>query len=189
MRKIFISLLLVLLISNTEVSSQDNSYKMQSVFIVRFAKYIEWPGNYKSGDFQIGILGGAEAEKAISTTVQGKTVGSQKITVKRFNTVSEITPCNILYITFSKTSNFYAASTKVKGKSTLIITEKEGMAQKGSNINLVVNDGKMNFEINKSSTEKSETGLFNRTLSCFYSKIKLDYLSLNKKAKLNRPNF
>ena len=128
---------------------------MQSVFIVRFAKYIEWPGASKSGDFQIGILGSEEAEKAIHATVDGKMVGNQKIVVKRFDAVSQVSPCNILYITYPKSSNFYSVSSKLQGKSTLIITEKEGLAKKGSNINLVVNDGKMNFEVNKAATEKS----------------------------------
>ncbi len=133
----------------------ESNYKLQSVFIVRFAKYIEWPENYKSGDFVIGVLGDDEAESAIKTTCAGKTVGNQKITIRKFNSVAEIGNCNILYITFAKSSNFYAASSKLKSKSTLIITEKDGLAQKGSNINLVVNQGKMNFEVNKIVNEKS----------------------------------
>ena len=148
-------MLIIVLFLSSKAYSQDADYKMQSVFIVRFAKYIEWPGSYKSGDFQIGVLGSEEAEKAIHATVDGKMVGNQRIVVKRFDAVAQISPCNILYITFPKSSNFYSASAKLSGKSTLIITEKEGLAKKGSNINLVVADGKMNFEVNKSTTEKS----------------------------------
>ena len=148
-------LLLVLCCLCSAGISQDSDYKIQSVFIVRFAKYIEWPQSAKSGDFQIGVFGSGEAEKAIESTVQGKTIGNQKITVRHFNSVSEITPCNILFVTFAKTSNYYAANARLQGKSALIITEKEGMAQKGSDINLVYTDGKMNFEINKAATEKA----------------------------------
>lgn len=148
-------LLVIVLFVSYAAGAQEMDYRMQSVFIVRFAKYIEWPGSAKSGDFQIGVLGGEEAEKAIHATVDGKTVGNQKIVVKRFDAVSQVSPCNILYITYPKSSNYYSAASKLQGKSTLIITEKEGLAKKGSNINLVVNDGKMNFEVNKASSEKS----------------------------------
>jgi hypothetical protein len=42
----------------------------------------------------------------------------------------------------------------VKSKSTLIVTDKAGMAKKGAAINFIYADNKQKFELNKSNIEK-----------------------------------
>src|SRR4028119_2478204 len=70
------------------LAQTPSDYKYHSVFIYNFIKYIQWPSSAQSGDFVIGVLGSSgiipELEKMAST----KTVGSQKIVVRRFNSVS-----------------------------------------------------------------------------------------------------
>ena len=46
-------------------------------------------------------------------------------------------------------------SSKYKGKGTLVITEKAGLAKSGSSINFVVADSKQKFEFSKNNAEKS----------------------------------
>jgi hypothetical protein len=43
---------------------------------------------------------------------------------------------------------------KMKGKSTLIVTEKLGLAKQGSAINFIIENNKQRFELNKSNIEK-----------------------------------
>ena len=45
---------------------------------------------------------------------------------------------------------------KVKGKSTLVVTDKSGMAKQGASINFVSIDNKQKFELNKSNLAKMD---------------------------------
>ena len=35
----------------------DTNSKMKSIFIMNFAKLIEWPESYRQGDFVVGVVG------------------------------------------------------------------------------------------------------------------------------------
>lgn len=132
-----------------------NSYsqvaKLQSVFIYNFTKYIDWPAAYKTGPFIIGVIGESPIIIELSSMASTKTAGSQKIVIKKFNTVSEITKSHIIFIPQGKSSQLSSVLTQTKSHSTLIITEQEGLAQKGSCINFIIKDNKQKFELNKSN--------------------------------------
>ena len=59
--------------------------------------------------------------------------------------------CNMVYIPSSKSSELRPLTEKVKGKSILIVAEREGMAKKGAGISFVIDDDDaLKFDINKS---------------------------------------
>jgi hypothetical protein len=60
-----------------------------------------------------------------------------------------------LYIDKSKSGEFEAANEKVKGKGTLVITDKSGLGEKGSAINFKTVDNKLKFELNQRAIEAS----------------------------------
>ena len=61
----------------------------------------------------------------------------------------------MLYIDKSKSGEFDAANVKVKGKGTLVITDKNGLGEKGSGINFKTVDNKLKFELNQKAVEAS----------------------------------
>ncbi len=151
MKKIFCLVLLLLVVP--KLYAQTSDYKFHSVFIYNFTKYIQWPPAQQSGDFIIGVLGTSPAFDELQKITGNKLVGTQKIVVKRFKSADEIQDCHILFVPSS--SNFESAQSKLKGKSTLIVTEKSGLAMKGSSINFVLQDNKWKFELNESTMQGS----------------------------------
>jgi len=49
--------LIVILSALSFLQSASQNYKMHTVFIFSFTRYIQWPENYNSGDFEILVLG------------------------------------------------------------------------------------------------------------------------------------
>lgn len=45
---------------------------------------------------------------------------------------------------------------KIGSNSTLVVTEQEGLAQKGSHLNFVLKDGKLAFELNQNALTKNK---------------------------------
>jgi hypothetical protein len=115
---------------------------------------IEWPANYKTGPFVIGVYGSSNIFDELKTYTTGKRVGSQPIAVKSFNSPAEISTCHILVIPFNSTKQMSNIVPSLNGKSTLIITEKSGAISKGSAINFVIIGNSLKFELSPSNATK-----------------------------------
>ena len=141
MKKII--LFFTLFFVGTLVTQAQTDYRFHSIFIYNFTKYIQWPAEQQSGDFVIGVLGNSSILIDLEKMAANKSVGTQKIVVKRFKSVAEAGGvCHILFVPSSGNYNFDDIYNKFKGKHTLLITEKSGLAQKGSGINFVLHNNK-----------------------------------------------
>jgi hypothetical protein len=133
----------------------DTNARVKSVFIYNFTRYVEWPSDYQSGNFIINMYGTNAAMLAeLNTMAKTKTVGAQKIEIRNTTTLDGIGKCNILYVTPDVSTPISDIVAKIKGKSTLLVTEKAGFAKQGSAINFVVVDNRQKFELNKANAEK-----------------------------------
>ena len=162
--KRLVSILLILILPVVSAfrpseSSQktDTTAKIKAVFIYNFTKYIEWPKEYQSGEFTIGILGDYEAlyEQLMKLSKQVK-VSEQAFSIKNIENTESLNSPHILYIPDDSTDQLSEALAKLQGKSTLVITEKPGLAKKGAGINFVVQGNKQKFELNKSNIESRD---------------------------------
>ena len=74
--------------------------------------------------------------------------------IKRFSTVNDISKCNIIFVSENKSQEINSVVKKVKPNSTLIITTKQGLVDKGSGINFIVKNNRQKFELNKQNVER-----------------------------------
>ena len=133
-------------------NAQSTIPAAQSIFIYNFTRLIEWPN--KDGDFVIGVLGSSDVAYELEKYTSGKNVGLQKIVVKKFKEIEEISKCNILFIAYSKTSKIPDILSKVSGNHTLLISEKKGGIEAGSAINFLLTDDKLKFELKTANATK-----------------------------------
>lgn len=144
--------MLMMIFFNSSIQAQSAEHQVKTVFVYNFIRYIEWPQERE--EFTIGIYGNDQKTFSAFMEMAAKKAGSKRIVVKSFTTLSEAAGCDILFIPAQNSGNL----TEVKSlglKNTLVVTEKEGLAKKGSGINFVNVDGKLRFEINKDEIERS----------------------------------
>lgn len=144
---------LVLLNTFSGHAQQPADYAIQANIIYRFTKYIDWPDNKKTGDFIIGIVGDSPLTDELKSFIANKTVGSQKIVVKNYPSSAEAYPCQILFVSEDESGSLKRIASRTSGSSLLLISESEGLAQKGSCINFVVVADHLKLEINKTNIE------------------------------------
>ena len=160
MRKILAIVVLIMCMSADFVSMplQDpnsSNAKIKATFIYNFTKYIDWPEKYKQGNFIIGVLGTTSFYNDLTSLLTKKSVGDQKFEIRSYTSSEAVSGvCHILFITAENSHMLPDVIKKLKGKSTLIVTEKMGLAKQGSGINFVVDNNKQRFELNKSNVEK-----------------------------------
>ena len=146
---------LLLVCSMSKSSAQDVNYKSYTLFVYNFMKYIEWPPESSKGDFTIGVLGDSPIMTELQNLAKTKKVKGKSIVIKKIATVDEAAACHLVYISPSKSSMLKSINEKTKGKSVLLVGEREGLAEKGAGISFVtLEDDVLKFDINKSTIEQ-----------------------------------
>ena len=155
MKKISVLLVAALFTSGTVFSQERPVHEVYSMMVFNFTKYVQWPDHAASGEFVIGVVGNTDIYNTLNGWYGGKPRGSKTYIIKKYNSVAEITDCHVLYIDRSKSGDFDALADKIKGKGTLVITDKNGLGEKGSSINFKTVDNKLKFELNQKAIEAS----------------------------------
>jgi hypothetical protein len=159
MKRKAILFLLIGLFGSFVVSAQEDMFK--ALFMYNFTKYLEWPSEYKNGDFVITVVGNSGLVAELEKLASKKKVGNQTIVVNKVNNASEIGKSHIVYLTTSKSSELGTLKSSLSTKPTLIVTDKNGLAKEGAGINYVMQDGKQKFEINPGAVESTGLKLHN----------------------------
>ena len=121
---------------------------------MNFTKMIEWPKSYREGNFVVGVIGDSPLYTELTKMAKTKKVSNQSLQIKKFNTIKDIGKCHILYVSRNKSQEISSVLKKVKSNSTLIITEKQGLVDKGAGINFIIKNNRQKFELNKKNVEK-----------------------------------
>ncbi len=148
------ALVVVIFLFAGSAFAQDRPvHEIYTMMVFNFTKYVQWPDADKPGEFVIGVIGNEEVFKTLSTWYNGKTKGAKTYVIKKFSNAAEVSDCAVVYIDKSKSGEFDAVNNKVKGKGTLVVTDRNGLGSKGSCINFKTVDDKLKFELNQKAIE------------------------------------
>lgn len=157
-------LVLLMFLSMKGQAQQTDDYAIQANIIYRFTKYIDWPEFKKNGDFVIGLVGDSPLAEALESFLVNRTAGSRKIIIKRFSTSSDVFNCHILFISEQKSGSLKKIALQTAGNPVLIVTEADGLAQKGACINFTIVNDHLRLEINKNNIEQRDLSIASELL-------------------------
>lgn len=148
---VFIGVLLTMVVSQSAWAQKE---KYHSIFIYNFSKYVKWPDSkVGEGDFIIGVYGKSSITKDLKIMASAKKASGQTIRVQEFNSVKDLNACHILYISSEESGNIDQIIKATQDQPILIVTDKPGLAQKGSVINFIEVGGKIKFELNQQNAD------------------------------------
>ena len=154
---ILIIIALVFLSAHRSDPKEDTSAKIKVVYLYNFSKYIDWPEDYKSGSFIITVIGNSPSLLSeLSKMATQKKAGSQDISIKSISSVSDLNKSNIVFVPAENSGQLNEIISKLKGRSTLVVSEKPGSIKQGSAINFIVQENKQKFELCKTNAERSK---------------------------------
>lgn len=171
---------LVLLGFAINCSGQTTDYKVHANIIYRFTKYIQWPENKQSGDFVIGIIGDSPLYEELSALTANKSVGDQRIIVKRLSESAASYSCQMLFISEEESRTLKRIAALTADRPVLLITEENGLAKKGACINFIIVDDRLKLDINKNN-------VLSRNLDIASDLLKLATIITNDNVIANSP--
>ncbi len=148
----FYIVLLTLSIAASMISpntkAQGINYKVHALFLYKFTQYIEWPA--ANGNYVIGVVGNSP----ILEELQNIAAAKKNVTIKKLAPGSDMSGCQLIFVSEGSSSHLSTVSSKVSGKPVLVISETGSGAKKGAGINFIMVDDKMKFELNKGMVER-----------------------------------
>ncbi len=133
----------------------EQEANLKAAFIYNFTKYIDWSSYNNRDVFVIGVVGeDSRVIPALKEISKTRTINNKRIEIKVINTLSDITDCDIVFIT--KKCRFPLASVLNRvGRGVLTISESKGFAAQGTDFNFIVVNQRLKFEANLSAIASS----------------------------------
>jgi hypothetical protein len=140
-----------------KVPAQSKEYEVKAAFLFNFAQFVDWPaGAFTNTDtpFVIGILGNDPFGTALEATVQGENINNHKIIIQRGRTVGDLKDCQILFVSKSEKSHVAEILSALDSRPVLKVSEIDGFARQGGNINFYLDGSKVRFEVNPTVSDR-----------------------------------
>lgn len=152
--KLVLILALLFLPINNGFKAEADINSAQAIFIYNFLRQIEWPASSIGDKYVIGILGESSIYDYLKKYTADRMVSNKSIEVVKYSSVDQISKCQVLFITYGKSSLTSTISQKYKG--ILLIGEKSGTLNQGAIIEFTVVDGKLRYKINEGNAKAQQ---------------------------------
>jgi hypothetical protein len=132
--------------------------QLKAALLFNFAKFVEWPTKAlpeATTQFQICILGSDALREELGTITRDRTVGGHKLLVREVQDPHLARGCHMLFVSATGKKQRTQILESLRGTGALTVSDVEGFAEQGGMINLVMREGKVQFEINhKAATQE-----------------------------------
>lgn len=136
----------------------EEDTRKRAVLIFSAIKNSLWGNSGNTKEFIIAIVGDSELHSYLNSSYRNKQKDGTQIVFEYYPNAQLISKkCKAIYLDDSRSSELDLIL--ANQRKSLIITSREGLAKKGSAMNLIYRNGKLYFEVNKKSLLLSDVQL------------------------------
>ncbi len=152
--------------TNADASVADE-YQVKASFLYNFTKFVEWPaGVFESSDSPISIcvLGQNLFGHVLQETVREKSVNGRMLVVSGIPDARSATHCQILFVSSFERTHFGAILGELR-TGILTVGETGGFIEAGGVVNLKLETGKIQIQVNIDAAEQAGVRISSKLLS------------------------
>ena len=162
-------IVLTALMACTPVFSQADDqlvteYRIKAAFLYNFSRFVVWPraALRDRTEFSLCTLGNTLFEEQLDT-LNGKTVHSKTLVIKRFSKPEDILDCQLVFI--GQTDRFDETLWMLKEQPVLTVSDTPAFTEKGGMIQFKLVDNKIRFRINADAAGTAGLTISSKLLS------------------------
>jgi hypothetical protein len=159
----------MLFLSNTRAQSPTvGEYEIKAAFLYNFAKFVEWPPtsfSNASAPLQICVFGRDPFGDQLRNITKEKTVNGHKLELHQVLDVQTARVCHILFIASSETARLKQIFEGLQGTDALTVGDTKGFVQQGGMIDFVLDQNRVQFEVNRKAAEQGGLKISSKLLS------------------------
>jgi hypothetical protein len=161
--------LVVLLFGRTQAQSPTaGEYQVKAAFLFNFAKFVEWPSSSlpdPSAPLRICILGRDPFGEELRNITKEKTVSGRKLQIDQLVDLQQARACQIVFIASSERAHLKEILEGLQGANVLTVADTKGFAEQGGMINFVLENDRVQFEVNRKAAEQAGLKISSKLLS------------------------
>jgi hypothetical protein len=134
-----------------------DEYQVKAAFIYNFAKFVEWPTDSlgpKEAPLTV-CLAGRDPFGAAWAGIEGRQVQGRALQVRRGVIPGETAGCHVLFVADSEERRVPAILAAVGSQPVLTISDAESFAESGGAVQMVVADGRLQFDASLTALQRS----------------------------------
>jgi len=136
----------------------------KAAFVLKLLNFVQWPSNGRN-DLLIGFIGADATSDALQRQASGQSVNGKRIVVRRLGVDGDLRACQLVFIGDSERKNIPAVLERLRGANVLTVGESDGFGRHGGIVNLLLNGGRIRFEVNPHAAERARMQISSRLLS------------------------
>lgn len=150
------AMLLPALCANAQTPLTETQAKASALF--NFARYVEWPDRaFGSRDSSfVFCLAGRESLAGGAPGLENRTLQGRTTQVRRVLGTEELRGCHVLFIGEPEERRLGPMLRAVASDAVLTVSDLAGFTESGGAIGIVLDDGRIRFDINRAALEQAQ---------------------------------
>ena len=142
-------------------------YEVKAAYVYYFAKFVDWPAAAfpsPNSPITIGIIGNDDFGNLLGSIVKDKTIQERTIQIRLLKWPADLNACHMVFVGSSEHKRFRQIAESLRERPVLTITETESSSQPKGIMNLFIEGGKVQFEVNIAEAEKARLRISSKLL-------------------------
>ena len=148
-------------------SGPSREYQIKAAFLFHFAQFVSWPPDAFSDErapFVVGVLGDDPFGETLDRMVAGEKIAQRELKIERYGDPAAIGICQILFVSRSELDRLDSILEALAGRHILTVGEMDGFTDRSGIIRFVVDDDKIQLEINAVAATEAKLTISSKLL-------------------------
>ena len=149
------------------LQAQMSERQVKAAYLYNFAKFVEWPEQAfanSTAPIRLCIWNDWQFVTDVHQIVYGKVLAGRPIEVIGVQSMEQLRSCHILFISSSEVREVRRIMDVLHEASVLTVGEMKGFLADGGMIDFILEDERVQFEINHKAASKAELRISSRLL-------------------------
>lgn len=152
------ALLLGCVLGRAAAAPAPDEYQLKAVFLFNFTQFVEWPDDAfadSRAPFVIGVLGQDPFGTTLEDAVRGESVGGRALVVERYRHLTDLRPCQILFIDRSAHPELGAGDRRLDRRGMLTVSDAGSAPTNDAIIGFISENRRIRLRINVESAREA----------------------------------
>jgi YfiR/HmsC-like len=156
----------LLAVATTIEGQSPGEYAVKAAFLLNFARFTDWPASAFDNDTAPLILCivGKDPFGSALKGLDGKSAKGHPIQIDRKANPETLRTCHVAFISDSERSTLNRLLTATEKSSVLTVSDIERFARRGGVIGLLLEGGRIRFEVNLKAADRAQLRLSSNLL-------------------------
>jgi hypothetical protein len=166
--RLIMALLLFVAVRNLSYAQAASEYQVKAAYVYNFAKFVEWPARdfpSATAPIRLCVLNDPSFETELNQIVKGKAIAGRPVSVVPVQNGEQSRSCHVLFINSTQDRQAGLIMPVLRDASVLTVGESRGFVEEGGIINFVMQDNRVQFQVNRKAANQVGLHISSRLLS------------------------